>query len=77
MGTKTIEEVKLSKEMLAKIESLRDSERTPPKSFTAEQDMIIKTYYKTKNKKDLADLIGVCQGTMRKRYLELTNGETK
>jgi len=68
------EEYTISKEMQAKIDSLRDSERTPPKSFTAEQDLIIKTYYKSKNKKDLADLIGVCHGTLRKRYLELTNG---
>ena len=77
MGTKTIETVVISKEMLAKIDSLRDTERTPPKQFTEEQDAIILTFYKKKNKGDLSKLIGCCPGTMRKRYLELINDKTK
>lgn len=77
MGTKIIEEVKISKKMLEQIESLRNSERTPPRQFTEEQDAIIKTFYLKKNKADLAKIIGCCQGTMRKRYLELTSDKTK
>lgn len=67
----------ISKEMLAKIDSLRNSERTPPKSFTKEQDAIILQFYVKKNKEDLAKLIGVSIGTLRKHYLELTDGQTK
>lgn len=77
MGTKTIETVVISKEMLAKIDSLRDTERTPPKQFSIEQDAIMLKYYEKKNKKDLAELLGVCQSTMRKRYKELTDDKTK
>jgi hypothetical protein len=73
----SLETFKISKEMQAKIDTLRDSERTPAKSFTAEQDAIISQFYVKKNKDDLAKLIGVSVGTMRKRYLELTGGKTK
>lgn len=69
-----IEEVKISKKMLEQIESLRDSERTPPRQFTPEQDAIILQFYEKKNKKDLSRLLGCCEGTMRKRYLDLKNG---
>ena len=77
MTSSKTETYTISKKMLEQIEGLRDSERTLPRQFTDEQDAIIKTFYAKKNKKDLAKLIGCCEGTMRKRYLELTDDKTK
>ena len=77
MISSKLEDTKISKKMLEQIESLRDTERTPPRQFTDEQDAIIKNFYLKKNKKDLANLIGCCESTMRKRYKELTNDKTK
>ena len=77
MTSNKIETYTISEDMLAKIDALRDTERTPPRQFTEEQDAIILTFYKKKNKGDLAKLIGCCQSTMRRRYLELTNDKAK
>jgi DNA-directed RNA polymerase specialized sigma24 family protein len=69
------ETFKISKEMQAKIDALRDSGKTPVKTFTEEQDAIILKYYTIKNKQELAKVLGVCVGTMRSRYKELSNGQ--
>ena len=75
MGTKTIETAKISEEMLAKINSLRDAGRAPVEIFTKEQDAIILEFYEKKNKIELSKLLGVCENTMRRRYKELiSNG---
>lgn len=71
MNSKKIETFKISKEMQEKIDQLKDTSRSFPKTFTPEQDAIILEYYHKKEKKELADLIGVCISTMRKRYKEL------
>jgi DNA-directed RNA polymerase specialized sigma24 family protein len=69
------ETFKISKEMQAKIDALRDSGKTPVKTFTEEQDAIILKYYTIKNKQELAKVLGECVGTMRSRYKELSNGQ--
>jgi len=75
MNSSKIETFKISKEMQAKIDQIKDATRSFPKSFTPEQDAIILTYYEKKEKKELAELVGVCISTMRKRYKELTGKE--
>lgn len=77
MTSSKTETYTISKKMLEQIESLRDTERTPPRQFTEEQDAIIKNFYMKKNKKDLAKLLGCCEGTMRRRYKDLTRDKTK
>lgn len=62
----------ISKDMLAKLNSLRSAAHSEKIKFTAEQDEIIKRYYYKKNKEDLAELIGVCVTSLRKRHRELT-----
>lgn len=61
----------ISKDMLAKIDSLRSASHSASTKFTAEQDEIIKKYYYEKNKEDLAELLGICVSSLRKRHREL------
>ena len=60
----------ISKEMMLKIEKLQSGHRSKVE-FTPEQDAVILEYYEKKNKQQLSKLLGVAEGTMRKRYKEL------
>lgn len=62
----------ISKDMLAKIDSLRSASHSTSTAFTPEQDEIIKKYYYEKNKEDLAELLGICVTSLRKRHRILT-----
>ena len=72
MGTKTIENYTISKDMLTKIDSLRSATNSVTRKYTPEQDEIIRQYFPKKNKEDLAELLGICVSSLRKRYRELT-----
>lgn len=75
MGQKTVQHVKISCEMLQKLESINDSIRSHGVQFTQEQDEIIKQYYVKKNKRDLAKMMGICYNTLKRRYDELVENE--
>jgi len=62
----------ISKDMLAKINSLRSASNSVQRKYTPEQDEIIRQYFPKKNKEDLAELLGICVSSLRKRYRELT-----
>ena len=65
-----IESFELSEEMQKRLDNIKPADNIKFK-FTKEQDYIIKNYYETKNKHELAKLMGCSRDTLLKRYKEL------
>lgn len=64
--------VDISEDLLARLAAVRPtSGGGKPSWITPEKDNIIYYSYKIANKEDLAEALGVCTDTLRKRYRQL------
>lgn len=68
----TVQFYEISEEMLDKLAEIDDAGKKGNLLFTKEQEAIIVEYFPKKNKEQLAELLGVNVGTLRKYYKRLT-----
>lgn len=68
----TVQFYEISDEMLDKLAEIDDAGKKGNLLFTKEQEAIIVEYFPKKNKEQLAELLGVNVGTLRKYYKRLT-----
>ena len=73
---KSVKEVKISADMIKKIEKLKDAGVTPF-TLSEEQKVIIMEYYYKKDKRELARLLGMSEATLRRHHKDLINGRSK
>lgn len=70
-----VETVKISADVIAKLEKLKDAGKTPLK-LTEEQEAIILEYYNKKDKIELAKFIGISENSLRRHYKRLASDVT-
>lgn len=71
---RAVTEVEIRPEILERIEEIPDAGAKPSgRTWTAEEDEIIRRYYTVKNKEQLAELLGVTYYKLKQRYRELTS----
>ena len=73
---KSVKEVKISADMIKKIEKLKDAGVTPF-TLSEEQKAIIMEYYYKKDKRELARLLGMSEATLRRHHKDLMNDRPK
>jgi DNA-directed RNA polymerase specialized sigma24 family protein len=68
--------VEISEEMKKKLEALPDSHAgNQGKRWTEEEDAVLLHYWPIKRKRDVAEILGVAEGTARERYNELVGAK--
>lgn len=70
-----IAEVTIPPDIIAQLEAIPAGHPSRRWSSTPEQDAILLRYWPTKDKKNVAKILGVAESTARNRYRELTNGK--
>jgi hypothetical protein len=65
------EPLAISPDMLAKIEEIESTEKSQRKTWTAEEDAILRAYWPVKNKEKIAGLLGVSYNTALTRYRKI------
>ena len=62
-------------ETISKIEALPDEYNGVAHRFTADEDEMLRRYWKRKNQKDIARLMGLSISTLKARYRKLMGGK--
>ena len=73
---KSVKEIKISGEMIEKLNRLKDG-GSRPCILSEEQKAIIIEYYYKKDKRELARLLGMSEATLRRHHKDLMNDRSE